>query len=95
MNILFYLTRYPGVGGIETVTSQITESLVLDKGYNIDIISHWQQEWKGAYVSGKIFPMPNDKNWTAPENFAYACDVVKNGNYDVIIYQDSTHRPKR
>lgn len=63
--------------------------MVLDKGYNIDIISHWQQEQKGAYVSGKIFPMPNDKNWTAPENFAYACDVVKNGNYDVIIYQDS------
>lgn len=32
MNILFYLTRYPGVGGIETVTTQIVGQLALKKG---------------------------------------------------------------
>lgn len=49
MNILFYLTRYPGVGGIETVTSQIIEQLTL-KGDTIDVISHWQQEQLGGDI---------------------------------------------
>lgn len=89
MNILFYLTRYPGVGGIETVTSQIIGQLALKKGHNIDVISHWQQEQKGKIYARSIYPMPNNKRWVAKENISFACDVVKNGHYDVIIYQDS------
>lgn len=88
MKILFYLTRYPGVGGIETVTSQIIEQLAL-KGYSIDVISHWQQEQKGGIYARNIYRMPNDKQWLAQKNITYACDVVKNGHYNIIIYQDS------
>lgn len=88
MNILFYLTRYPGVGGIETVTSQIIEQLSL-KGHVVDIISHWQQKQNAEIFARNIFPVPNDKQWTAQENITYACNIVENGRYDVIIYQDS------
>lgn len=48
MNILFYLTRYPGMGGIETVTSQMIEQFTLKEGHAIDVISHWQQEQSGG-----------------------------------------------
>lgn len=89
MNILFYLTRYPGVGGIETVTSQMIGQLTLKDGHSIDVISHWQQEGGGRIYARRIYPMPNNKQWTAQENISFACDVVKNGHYDVIIYQDS------
>lgn len=89
MNILFYLTRYPGVGGIETVTSQIIGQLTLKKGHNIDVISHWQQEQKGKIYAHNIYSMPNNKQWTVQENISFACNVVKKGHYDVIIYQDS------
>lgn len=89
MNILFYLTRYPGVGGIETVTTQIVGQLALKKGHNIDVISHWQQEQKGEIYARNIYSMPNNKQWTAQENISFACDVVKSRHYDVIIYQDS------
>lgn len=89
MNILFYLTRYPGVGGIETVTSQIIKALTLKCCYTIDVISHCQQEQRGKIYARNIYPMPNNKQWMAQENIIYACDVVKNGHYNVIIYQDS------
>ena len=90
MNILFYLTRYPGMGGIETVTSQMIEQFTLKEGHAIDVISHWQQEQSGGGIYARsIYHMPNGKQWTAQENISYACDVVKNGHYDVIIYQDS------
>lgn len=88
MNILFYLTRYPGVGGIETVTSQIIGKLS-QKGYTIDVISHWQQKQKSKIYARNIYYMPNAQQWNAQENIIYACNVVKNGHYDVIIYQDS------
>ena len=55
MNILFYLTRYPGVGGIETVTSQIIKALSLKDCYTIDVISHWQQEQKGEIFAHNIY----------------------------------------
>lgn len=89
MKILFYLTRYPGIGGIETVTSQIIRQLTLKCGHTIDVISHWQQKQAGEIFAHNIFQMPNNKQWTAQENIVYACNVVRNGHYDVIIYQDS------
>lgn len=41
MNILFYMTRYPGWGGIENVTSLIVSEL--SKTENVFILSHLQQ----------------------------------------------------
>ncbi|WP_455621549.1 glycosyltransferase [Parabacteroides sp.] len=89
MNILFYLTRYPGVGGIETVTTQIVGHFVQKQGYTIDILSHRQQQTENDLQICNILCMPNEKQWTAQENISFACNVVKNGHYDVIIYQDS------
>lgn len=91
MNILFYLTRFPGIGGIETVTWQIIKQLTQKAEYHIDIISHRQQTIKTEEcISGfTLFRMPNDKYWLACENISFANEIVKKGNYNVIIYQDS------
>ena len=90
MRILFYLTRYPGIGGIENVTSLIVSELTKDAAYEVDVVSHLQQA--GAVVpdfGGRIFHMPNPKEWRARENYAFAEKLVREGNYDVIVYQDS------
>lgn len=47
-----------------------------------------RNSWGGIYVRN-IYRMPNDKQWLAQENITYACGVVENGHYDIIIYQDS------
>lgn len=87
MKLLFYLTRYPGWGGIETVTSLIIPELQ-KRGYLIDIISHRQQmEAQVIPPEVTLYKMPamalfND------ENFNFANNIVRNGKYDFIIYQD-------
>lgn len=50
MNILFYMTRYPGWGGIENVTSLIVSEL--SKTENVFILSHLQQ--KGQIYHSRI-----------------------------------------
>lgn len=89
MKILFYLTRYPGVGGIETVTLQILSYLTVNKKYNIDVLSHWQEEQRGEICTQNVFQMPNKESWLAKENFSFADEIIKSGHYNIIIYQDS------
>ena len=45
MKLLFYLTRYPGVGGIECVSKMLADNLSADKDakYKIEFVSHIQQ----------------------------------------------------
>ena len=90
MRILFYLTRYPGIGGIENVTSLVVSELTKDAAYEVDVVSHMQQA--GAVIpdfGGRIFHMPNPKVWRARENYVFVEKLVREGNYDVVVYQDS------
>ncbi|WP_288205515.1 glycosyltransferase [uncultured Parabacteroides sp.] len=88
--ILFYMTRFPGVGGIERVTFIIIKEL-LNRGFDIGILSH-----QSLYVNSEfdsllciVQKMPNEKKWCAKENYQFAEQVIEKGNYDIIVYQDS------
>jgi glycosyltransferase involved in cell wall biosynthesis len=88
MNVLFYLIRYPGIGGIESVTRLVAEQLNVSYNMNITILSFLQQE--GCTCSfAKILKMPNSKEWCAKENYDFAEKVIAEGNFDYIVYQDS------
>jgi glycosyltransferase involved in cell wall biosynthesis len=88
MNILFYLIRYPGVGGIESVTRLVAEQLYASYGVNVTILSFLQQ---GDCVCrfATILEMPNSREWCAKENYDFADRVIAEGNFDYVVYQDS------
>lgn len=86
MNILFYLTKYPSVGGIENVTNIIASELIKEHG--ISVISHISQV--APVLKGiTIYRMPNAHVWSAKENYEYAEKIVSENQFDAIIYQDS------
>lgn len=88
MKLLFYLYRYPGWGGIETVTSLIINEL-LNRGYSIDILSHQQQYEAQDIPSGvTLFIMPDKSALDTEKNREYAKYVIKENSYDLVIYQD-------
>lgn len=87
MNLLFYLSRYPAVGGIETVTSMIIEKLIVNN--RISIISHSQQDEMSIHENVRLFKMPDGNKWYTKENYMFADRIVSNENFDAIIYQDS------
>ena len=78
MNILFYLIRYPGIGGIETVTRLIANQLKNSYNVNITILSFLQQG-NCACSFAKILKMPNSKEWCARENYDFADKVIAGG----------------
>lgn len=88
MNILFYLIRYPGIGGIESVTRLVAERLNNSYKVNVTILSFLQQ---GNCVCSfaKLLKMPNSKNWCAKENYDFADKMIAEGHFDYVIYQDS------
>ena len=88
MNILFYLIRYPGIGGIESVTRLIAEHLNVSYNVNITILSFLQQG-NSSCSFAKILKMPNSKKWCSRENYDFAEKVIAEGNFDYVIYQDS------
>lgn len=88
MNILFYLIRYPGFGGIESVTSLVAEQLNVSYNVNVTILSFLQQG-DCTCPFAKILKMPNSKDLCAKENYDFADKVIAEGNFDYVIYQDS------
>lgn len=88
MNILFYLIRYPGVGGIESVTRLVAEQLNVSYKVNVTILSFLQQG-VCACSFAKILKMPNSKEWCAKGNYDFADNVIAEGNFDYVVYQDS------
>ena len=87
MNILFYLTRYPGVGGIENVTNLIATKL-LEKN-QVSILSHVQQKDVDSLYGVSTYFMPDAKRWDAPSNLKFADSLFATHKFDAIIYQDS------
>lgn len=91
MNILFYLTRFPGIGGIENVTSMIIEAMKAHDmigGGNLLVLSHIHSEGI-ASTPVSVFHMPNSSIYCSVENREYLEKVLIDNNIDKIIYQDS------
>ena len=84
------MTRFPGVGGIEQVTSVIIKEL-LRREFNISILTHMSQPTNTEFdaFSHLILRMPNNKKWCAKENYLFAEAIIRKENFDYIIYQDS------
>ena len=85
MNILFYLTRYPGVGGIENVTNLIATKL-LEKN-QVSILSHVQQKDVDSLYGVSTYFMPDAKRWDAPSNLKFADSLFATHKFDAIIYR--------
>lgn len=86
MKILFYLTRYPGIGGIEMVTSLITGKL-LQRGYEVEVVSHIQQNADIQDIT--IFFFPDGEQFDTPYNRQFFNELLASRRYDLIVYQDS------
>lgn len=90
MKLLFYLTRFPAYGGIETVTNIVGAYLITNYNYKIDILTHIKSDRDLKICNySSIFNMPNSQKWNAEDNIQFAEQVIKSGNYDALIYQDS------
>lgn len=87
MNILFYLTRYPGVGGIENVTNMIATKLL--ENNQVSILSHVQQKDIDRLQGVTTYYMPNTNRWETTQNFEFADMLFATNKFDVVIYQDS------
>lgn len=85
--ILFYLTRYPAIGGIEKVTSMIIS--VLSDYYQIEIISHRHEDGVSPEVKCPIHLFPNEKKYEAPENIRFYENLLTQGKFDAVVFQDS------
>lgn len=89
MNVLFYLTRFPGFGGIETVTELIGNQLA-DEGVNITILTHLAQQRDSALLNKVEYHiMPDESSYYSKANLEFAESVVSSKEYDAIVYQDS------
>lgn len=91
MKILFYLHRFPAIGGIENVTTFLANAFVRD-GHKVEIISHvCSVGQEGAQALD-----PNVHIQTMPETICYSRrnriflqrHLLKNSP-DVVIFQDS------
>lgn len=92
MKLLFYLTRFPGVGGIENVTQIISDNLIksTERG-GVFIISHI----RGEFLNGckccratTLF-MPQEGQYDTELNRYYLDKLLEKQKFDAIIYQDS------
>ena len=70
MNFLFYMTRFPGIGGIETVTT-----LIIEKNH-ITILSHFQQDIPSIPGQVELYNMINRSNLNSKENFEFADKIA-------------------
>lgn len=88
MKLLFYLSRYPAVGGIENVTTTIVSKLK-KYGLDIEVISHTQSDINNPLKNVIIHHTPKADYSSGEDNFNFVENIVKNGGFDAIVYQDS------
>lgn len=89
-HILFYITNYPGYGGIENVTTYLANALgKLD--YQITILSfHCGAEELLCFLNQNIkcVFVPNQKQYICEENISFINHLLHTYTFDWIIYQD-------
>lgn len=92
-SVLFYIARYPGYGGIESITTLFANHLASDLKYKVSIISCVQQDESillEKLNSGILFyKLPNIKKINSEENQTFFNKIVEDNHIDTIIYQDS------
>lgn len=91
MKILFLIHRYPGYGGIETVTT-VLANYFKEIGYDINIMSYAQENeelLKKLNSRVGFFRFIDNENILAAPNRAFLYDYIMKEKPDVIIYQDS------
>lgn len=90
MNILFFLDRYPGFGGIETVTTLLSNGFA-EIGYGVTIISCQQANpelFEQLDNRVNVLELPN-KNLLSVENKIFMCNEINNRKVDFLIHQHS------
>lgn len=87
MNILFIIDRYPGIGGIENVSTIIIKELQTE--CHISVIALFPQEGVKNPLGWDINYLPRRERVNSGENFSYIEDFIHNNQIDKIIYQDS------
>lgn len=87
--ILFYLTRYPGYGGIESVTSLVIERLT-QFNVSVSVMSYLEQYNPNILLDNiKLYHMPDQGKWDSDINCKYAENIFEQEKFDCVIYQDS------
>lgn len=87
MNLLFYVDRYPGIGGIENVTSIVTKELC--KKHNIYLVSNIQQKDVTCPSYIHLLRMPNSLDEKSSYNLKYLVYCIQYYHIEALIYQDS------
>lgn len=89
MNLLFYLHRFPGYGGIETVTELIGNYLIC-KGHHVALMVTESQERQSLLIqNATYFKLPDSKDLCSEENRVCADKIIKDASFDAIIFQNS------
>ena len=91
MNILFILTNYPGVGGIEKVTTLLANEFS-KRGNNVYIVSVNAIEGSANIeeLSEKviIFNFPNTKDYSSDNNALFLNNIISEYKITSVIFQD-------
>ncbi len=91
MTILFLIDRYPGFGGIETVTT-VLANFFLKQNYNIAILSYKQENIEVLEKLNSdilLFNFPNKQHKISSENETYLKHIITKIKPDFIINQES------
>lgn len=90
--ILFYISRYPGYGGIEKVTTYLANYWSDSLNWNVHILSIEQQDLTLLnQLSKKVLfhTIPEPENLLNKKNLDYINRIINENNIEYIIYQDS------
>lgn len=90
MRIMFYLHRYPAIGGIERVTTFLANAFA-SRGEKVIVVSHFGfegQDKNGLKAGIEYAKMPAIAYYSR-RNRCYLQDKISEFNPDVIIFQDS------
>lgn len=88
-NVLFLLTRYPGIGGIEKITTVLVNELV--SRYGIVICSHAQEQEEmllsdlDKHINFCRLPHSQSRD----ENITFLLNTIEEYCIDIVVYQDS------
>lgn len=88
MNILFILQRYPGYGGIETVTKLLSEEMCRREGVEVTLFSTSQQDNPAQLLSLPNWELITSRGGKA-EQTKQLEELCRRKAIDVVIYQDS------
>lgn len=92
MNILFYLHRFPGDGGIEKVTEYLANYFALEFNYNVSIIACFRQnEFNINNLDDKVnlYYLPVSNEILHLANIFELKKIIIQNKIDFIIFQDS------